>query len=146
MTTPTTPVDLDAIAALAGAASPGPWTVDDSWPDDVVVYTEEDRRWVVNVGNWSRQAAPDTHPEDSDYLRNAFECDAADARYIAALSPDVALALVAAAEALGHLAFHVEEAHRDHDLGECGQDVMDDARRALDALRGVPPATKEDRS
>lgn len=90
---------LDDLRALDAAATPGPWEVDETWPDDVVIYTAEDKRWVVNVGNWSRQSAPDTHPADSDYLRNAFEADANDAALIAA-ARNALPALLAIAEAL----------------------------------------------
>lgn len=151
MTTPTTPVDLDATAALAEAATPGPWTLDDD-ERDRVVWTAKDSRWVANVGNWSRQNAAigEADPDHEGMLRNVFEFDTADARYIAALSPDVALALVEAARALPFDPW--VWSHR-RDRNECYMCLVPEEphrdgcqwRIASDALRGVP-AREEDRS
>ena len=90
----TQPTREARLAALAKAATPGPWRADASYPDDVVVWSGDDPRWVANVGNWSRQL-PDPPPADTDRLRNAFEADAADAAFIAAADPQVIAAMAA---------------------------------------------------
>lgn len=76
--------DVPAIRALAVAATPGPWKVKDTYSSD------GGRRWEW-VGVASKHAY--------DHIASV---DGPDAAYIAALSPDVALALcdrVAALEA-----------------------------------------------
>lgn len=135
MTTPTTPVDLDAIEALAEAATPGTWTVKDTFS------SAGERRWEW-VGATRLMA---------------------DARYIAALSPDVALALVEAARALPAVLSALHYTYRNvpadgsrphwcrfegaHDPTCAGMlAIQDMGRAASDALRGAPPATREDRS
>lgn len=91
--------DHATLRTLAAKATPGPWVIDDSDPSDVVIRSAVDQRWVSNIGNWSRQL-PMPAALDTDRLRQVYEADAADASYIAALSPDVTLALLDELETL----------------------------------------------
>jgi hypothetical protein len=76
--------DLDAtverLRELAKAATPGPWTA------EPYVYADEDGRGRV------------TSPSDSDDFNLVDSLAAADAKYIAAVSPDVVLELLDALE------------------------------------------------
>jgi len=146
MTTPTTPVDLDAIAALAEAATPGPWHVgyeDGSGESSIVAWEHEDALGLDATVVMGGDVEGVTMGARSQ----------ADARYIAALPPDVALALVEAARALPEDPWIIRSprvpynvcysCHRRTYVGHAPDCQW---RIASDALRGVPPATEEDRS
>lgn len=78
-------VDLDALAQLARAATPGPWKTDvDQFNEEdgrVVCITDDHIDLLATIGIGDQQ-----NPYDGQWMR--------DARYIAAASPDVVLALI----------------------------------------------------
>lgn len=121
---------LTELKELADKATPGPWAVDDSDPSDVIVRTALDLRWVANIGNWSRQL-PLPPAADNDRLRQVYEVDIRDARYIAACSPEVIRALVAVAEATERLTTPGDMSILD------AVQRMSETRVALDALKEV---------
>ncbi|SDH54952.1 hypothetical protein [Microbacterium sp. 77mftsu3.1] len=83
-----TDIDLDHLEALAHAATPGPWV---QW-DDGDVGTA----YPVTKNRRRRDQEPEQVQVESDHLANAHGADGA---YIAALSPDVVLTLIALARA-----------------------------------------------
>ena len=96
-------VDLEALAKLAQEATPGPWEAGIETPEDPVVFGPNGE-WIANVGAWGKDATPDI-----------MAC--ADAMFVAAVSPDVVLALVRVALAAkadhpdGELACYGPELH-----------------------------------
>lgn len=123
---------LTELRELADKATPGPWAVDDSDPSDVIVRTALDLRWVANIGNWSRQL-PLPPAADNDRLRQVYEVDIRDARYIAACSPEVVKALVAVAEAAEEYLAYGYPRGTSHPADEAAHRVD----IALDALKEV---------
>ncbi len=99
-------VDLDKLEALAKAATPGPWypraTDDDHWMNARFVSTKAGAGWQHDN---RRLMSPDENVSDEVVAITllqmpALACHASEqwdetTEYIAALSPDVALALVA---------------------------------------------------
>lgn len=139
-----TPTDaqLAALAALAMAATPGPWREDDC---NVFCGPMADARTDAIM------AKIEGRPYDRGHLRlDAFvatteqrgEHSDADARYIAAASPDVVLALLAERERLrasveelaGHLDTAVEVIEG---AGIADEEEHDDARAVIHAARAA---------
>lgn len=93
---------VDRLRALLAKATPGPWTVSDDEPGDVVLYGP-DENWMANIGNWARQ-----HEEIDAKAAARQACefrDAADAQLMAAMR-DALPALLDVAEAAAEHAWH----------------------------------------
>lgn len=95
MTRKLTPAQLDEIEAAAKAATPGPWVAEYGGGEEVVLPSDalSTLEAVCVTKLWHRQA---------------------DAKHIAGLSPDVALALVAEVRELRAKVERVREVHRRH--------------------------------
>lgn len=103
------PLDLDAIEAVADAATPGPWTVDSSIPYGHRVGSSDEADWVAWTGE---------HGETGSE---------ADAAFIAAVNPVVALALVAEVRRL-----RVELERRTEDLAFLERTTLPELRREIE--------------
>ena len=107
-----TPEHEAAMRERIAKASPGPWGLKkvEDWTEDSdrCVYSEEDGRWLANVGNWARQnliiaccdeALRDTIDLEAlnqwvTYaLKNTYEADKDDADFIAHARTDLPLCL-----------------------------------------------------
>jgi hypothetical protein len=71
----TTPTDAETVAKMLQGVSPGPWTADVTDPSDVVVWAspgpQQNDELIANIGHTFQP------------VRVAFDCDAANARFIA---------------------------------------------------------------
>lgn len=129
-------IDLDKLRALAEKATPGPWRV----PNHCGFGVERD------IDFRDKRRAPATVVmavgAKKEYPSRP------DSEYIAAVSPDVILALLDALDAAGRTLANVKRRHEPH--GErgrcwsCGQDTYGDgcteyrdAEQALEKLRSV---------
>lgn len=121
MTTPADEIRTAAahLRALATAATPGPWTTDSSIPYGHRVGSSDEADWVAWTGE---------HGEDGSQ---------ADAAYIAAMGPPVALALADWLDATATWARAYPEMAHDHDRGACDDYACDVMGRALTAARAV---------
>lgn len=103
-------LDLDKLEALAKAATPGPWQVP---PGALSTVTSADRPLLIDGGTLN------------------------DAQYIAALSPDVALKLIALARISSAMAAMIENEGRKRDqASRGGQHVTNTGD-----LASCPPST-----
>lgn len=107
-----TPAELDQLRALARAATPGPWRV------EAQGHAEQD---VARVNNL------EVAPPDSVELAHCAD----DAAYIAAVSPDVVLGLIAEVERLRLL---LRKSTAWHELSRREVAML---RRQRDALRAI---------
>ncbi|QTD97014.1 hypothetical protein [Streptomyces cyanogenus] len=111
--------DLDVLDALADAATPGPWTVDSSIPYGHRVGSSDNADWVAWTGE---------HGETGSE---------ADAAYIAAMSPEVAKALVAEVRRLRAAMEEIRHLHKDSPMGPCP--VCIDADAIAEGRDGLMP-------
>lgn len=126
------PIDVDELEAKAKAATPGPWEQtygygDSGHNNNVIFGREQPNQYVCRiVSGRGNGGEPESH---------------ANAAYIAALNPSVALALIARLKAAEHVAAWAEDADRNmhDDCGGCDACASRwvRGRKALEAWRSV---------